>query len=591
MGSFIKVELAPKEQVEEDVPTQRRWMRTLRHLNRRWIPNLVVVVVAFDAISTCLSIDFRAADNDLLRFIHLLMDFCVLFYTFEFIVNVILKGRKHLQDWMTWVDVVVLICGYLEIFTRLFPRYPAELELAHNLRVLRLVRIFRLTNFLRKARSLRELQKMVTMLSTCLKTLAWSFVFCFGMMTIWSMLMVELVHPITEEMYAESPTDLDIADAYASTASIMAANLLLFKTVIAGDSWGRFAVPIIRREPFTALIFCGSLMTLVFGVLNLIVAVIVDTFAEARERDIMNLAQELELSHEDDKKFLRKMFDRLDVEGHGEVTLDDLVKGARQDPEFQSRLRVMDIDEVDLEQLFYMIDADGSGTVEADEFIAPLSRWVHESKTATRFIKYNLMRAMHQQEDFFTDCQREIEEMACRIRELTNFIEGMSSQSAFTNQASLKEDRNVSPPTESMDSMELLDFVAAPDVEIEQPKVSKKEMTTDLLRAALETAERRLAAGTEEALKRSLHILEGVLQDVFRDLSLEYLDGEKSALLHPSRRLRLASGRSPSKDRGDRGAHWRSARRSQSEGVQAARSRIKALPPGDPSTVSQHQNI
>jgi len=139
MGSFIKVELAPKEQVEEDVPTQRRWMRTLRHLNRRWIPNLVVVVVAFDAISTCLSIDFRAADNDLPRFIHLLMDFCVLFYTFEFIVNVILKGRKHLQDWMTWVDVVVLICGYLEIFTRLFPRYPAELELAHNLRVLRLL--------------------------------------------------------------------------------------------------------------------------------------------------------------------------------------------------------------------------------------------------------------------------------------------------------------------------------------------------------------------------------------------------------------------------------------------------------------------
>ncbi|CAE7926007.1 FP1, partial [Symbiodinium sp. KB8] len=329
----------------------------------------------------------------------------------------------------------------------------------------------------------------------------------------------------------------DTIDAYESTASIMAANLLLFKTVIAGDSWGTIAVPIIRRQPFTALIFCGSLMTLVFGVLNLIVAVIVDTFAEARERDIMNLAEELELSHEDDKKFLRKMFDRLDVEGNGEVTLDDLVNGARQDPEFQSRLRVMDIDEVDLEQLFHMIDADSSGTVEADEFIAPLSRWVHESKTATRFIKYNLMRAMHQQEDFFNDCQREIEDLSCRIRDLTNFMEGMSSQSAVTNQAShasLREDRTpvTQLPTESMDS---IDFVAAPDVEIEQPKDSKKEMTTDLLRSALETAERRLAAGTEEALKRSLHVLEGVLQDVFRDLSLEYLDGERTALLYPSR--------------------------------------------------------
>ena len=53
----------------------------------------------------------------------------------------------------------------------------------------------------------------------------------------------------------------------------MDANLLLFKTVIAGDSWGQIAVPVIQEYPLTSIIFCGSLFTLVFGVLNLIVAV------------------------------------------------------------------------------------------------------------------------------------------------------------------------------------------------------------------------------------------------------------------------------------------------------------------------------
>ena len=48
------------------------------------------------------------------------------------------------------------------------------------------------------------------------------------------------------------------------------------------------------------------------------------------------------------------MFNRLDAEGTGGLTLDDLVKGAQTDHEFQSRLRVMDIDEADLEQLFDM---------------------------------------------------------------------------------------------------------------------------------------------------------------------------------------------------------------------------------------------
>ena len=38
---------------------------------------------------------------------------------------------------------------------------------------------------------------------------------------------------------------------------VMNANLLLFKTVVALDSWGKVAIPLIERNPFAALIFCG----------------------------------------------------------------------------------------------------------------------------------------------------------------------------------------------------------------------------------------------------------------------------------------------------------------------------------------------
>ena len=58
----------------------------------------------------------------------------------------------------------------------------------------------------------------------------------------------------------------------------MNANLLLFKTVIAGDSWGQMAVPLIQTYPATAIIFVGSSLSLVFGVLNLIVAVVGSSF-------------------------------------------------------------------------------------------------------------------------------------------------------------------------------------------------------------------------------------------------------------------------------------------------------------------------
>ena len=65
----------------------------------------------------------------------------------------------------------------------------------------------------------------------------------------------------------------ECAECTTAMASVMEANLYLTKTVIAGDSWGEIAVPVILEHPATGIIFIGSLLTLVFGVLNIIVAV------------------------------------------------------------------------------------------------------------------------------------------------------------------------------------------------------------------------------------------------------------------------------------------------------------------------------
>ena len=120
-------------------------------------------------------------------------------------------------------------------------------------------------------RSTKELHKLVMMMATCLRTLLWSFMLCFVVMTVWAMLMVETIHPSLEEMYLADELGSCDTQCIRSMSSVMDANLLIFKTVIAGDSWGEIAVPVIQKHPGTAIIFVGSLLTLVFGVLNLIV--------------------------------------------------------------------------------------------------------------------------------------------------------------------------------------------------------------------------------------------------------------------------------------------------------------------------------
>ncbi|CAE8622844.1 unnamed protein product [Polarella glacialis] len=195
----------------------------------------------------------------------------------------------------------------------------------------------------------------------------------------------------------------------------------MFQTIIAGDSWGELAVPVIEAHPWTAIIFIGSLLTLVFGVLNLIVAVVIDTYAERRQKDLINLAKELDADAEEDRRFLQKIFDQIDEDGSGELNLDEVLLAAKSNSEFKSRLRVMDIDEGDLVQMFEMLDGDGSGFVDPEEFINALNRWANHSKTAARFAKYQMMRSIVQHAELHQQVVSKLDNLEKRLNSEASF--------------------------------------------------------------------------------------------------------------------------------------------------------------------------
>jgi len=391
----------------------------------------MVVVVLVDTICTIADIDARAGSGETAPAIVILADVCLALYTLEMIVMLWLRGLRMLKELSTQLDVLIIGCGVVEKALNLIWGQE-DSTIISLIRVLRLVCIFRITRLLQRTKALRELSKLVSMMATCLKALVWSFIFCFVIMTVWAMLMVEFIYPLILEL-SEDGTFGNCPQCTRATSSVMSANVLLFKTVIAGDSWGEIAVPVIEKFPWTAIVFMGSLLTLVFGVLNLIVAVVVDTFAEARQRDVLNLAEDLEVDLANDQKVLQKMFERMDEDGSGLVSFEELVAGARKDPEFQSRLRVMDIDEADLRQLFDMIDTTGMGEIESSEFIAALSRWVHDSKTAPRFVKYNMLRSLEMQDDLYHIVREQFEFLFQQIEYSNLALEALLKENCVLN--------------------------------------------------------------------------------------------------------------------------------------------------------------
>ena len=237
----------------------------------RTVANLMAAIVLTDAICTCIDVDARAAAEEPPPATQLIADLCLLVYSLETICLLTAKGSEVLRDWMVITDLVVIACGYLETILH-HAGYGQFLQQFGLFRMLRLVRILRLTRLLRRTRGFRELQKLVRMMATCIKTLGWSLVFLFIIMTIWALLIVEVVHPLmkTDDLAYAFETEGCGDRCLRATSTVLHANLLLFKTVIAGDSWGEIAVPVIEAFPLTAIIFAGSLLTLVFGVLNLI---------------------------------------------------------------------------------------------------------------------------------------------------------------------------------------------------------------------------------------------------------------------------------------------------------------------------------
>ena len=149
-----------------------------------YVGNLMACVVLVDAVCTWVDIDARAAKIDTPPFFVFFSDSSLALYTVEVVLLLVGKGLFGvLKDWMALMDVTIVLCGYVEMLMNLLA--PADVAATLSvMRALRLARIFRLLRLFRRIRALRELQKLVTMMATCLRTLVWSFLLCFVIMTL-----------------------------------------------------------------------------------------------------------------------------------------------------------------------------------------------------------------------------------------------------------------------------------------------------------------------------------------------------------------------------------------------------------------------
>ena len=109
-------------------------------------------------------------------------------------------------------------------------------------------------------------------------------------------------------------------------------------------------------------------MTVSLGVMNLILAIVVEKAAEVRENDQETKMQQKEEERERNMIELAVLCDRMDNDGSGALSLQEMLDGYDSDQHFNSLMTFMDIERDDMQTIFKVLDTDGSGEVDYVEF-------------------------------------------------------------------------------------------------------------------------------------------------------------------------------------------------------------------------------
>lgn len=301
-------------------------------------------------------------------------DACEKFFMMMYLVDIFLRmftlrwlffrEKMNIFDlFIVTVDTVVTLIDTISSGT--FDVGP--ISLLRALRALRIVRVIR--NFA----TFRDLYLMLKGMAGAMRAIFFAFLLIVVVLTMFSIAAVEMINPLNKELAAKGAyPGCDWCELAFS--NVFKANLTFFSSILAGDSWGKLAIPLIEANNSTALIIISAFVILELGLLNVIVAVVVDRQAQAREED-----KELQHTLKQEQarasyKELITLFQSMDDDGSGSLSLEELREAYGKFQEFGNILRSVDVSVEDLATVFSSMDRDHGGTVDYEEFVDELHR-------------------------------------------------------------------------------------------------------------------------------------------------------------------------------------------------------------------------
>lgn len=134
------------------------------------------------------------------------------------------------------------------------------------------------------------------------------------------------------------------------------------------------SISLLDKDPLALVVMGITTVTVTLGFMNLILTVIVEQAAEARARDVEEVARQKVEDKAEAKKALLKHCEGMDQDSNGKLSVDELMRAYEYSSEFRNLMTVMDVTSAELQIVFEMADRLGTGEIEYATFCDELFR-------------------------------------------------------------------------------------------------------------------------------------------------------------------------------------------------------------------------
>jgi len=240
------------------------------------------------------------------------------------------------------------------------------------LRILRTFRAFRVLRVIRVFRFFKELRLMVASIMCCMVSLSWAFTLLVAVMYIFAVVLLQGASDFLHSELPHVPDDLHEALA-EDFGDITRTIFSLTQAVSGGRSWGEYAAPFIQISAWYGVCFTVFVTFVIFGVLNILTGVFVESTSAVASFDKELVIQEEISRNESVVNQIRALFREIDVDNSGTLTYKELTRNLK-DERVKAYFSVLQMDVSEAQGLFQLLDRDESGEVSIEEFIMTCMR-------------------------------------------------------------------------------------------------------------------------------------------------------------------------------------------------------------------------